>query len=1025
MKSPKNRETTNRSDMMCTRCNEEGLEPHPAYADEYDGRYEILKATRCPNEDCVFHKRGVPEDKIEIQMPDQSLLSSLTGGLNKDTIISVLLLFGGLGFLAFQMGIIPFDQGGNSSEKQIADQSLNIQYVDSIKSVESFLIYNNTTKVGKYILNNNNTAKIENISQGSYTIYSNTSNEFDPPGRSINVTEDTNTINITNINSTNSTVTDINESLGNVTLELNYTNPSNIRDIKLDMSPIPGERVERDWSINTNRENNVIMPEFPADQRYFVKSPVTKQKFTYSKTFSRNPQNYDIYGNQNAKNISIQLVDKEPGDTEVSKDIKLPAGQSSIIGKIDVKSKSTLGNASIILKRGTYKDREQSIGVWEGQDNISINTGVDGYIDNGQIRIEPEPSKSQQTITGTITSNKTTHSFEGNMNPENVTINYKGGDVNSALSGKIEKNVSGKNGTTGNVRQKIANVQNSGSYRVIWNYNETQNPNLVDFWYKKENGSRKRLNFDSGTETIDLNEDQNIFLVSSAKRKTVSKDNASPTLNSLSSQLDVNLTFAKENPDVGENVNMYLNVTNNGAQTLNEEFILYSNGEKFTSRNLEVPGNSQVTFGPRDLGSPVLGPEGTNVWFVNQRGPFFIEVGDSQPTYGAGNIDIEVRELGAEGRVNVSVQNQTCSALATSGNCSLKDIKSGENVFEFNQKGVLNTSYEINYTKVDNPRGVTVDVGDDNINNIEQDGVLNSSKSKTVELPPNVVDLDIDSSNNIPVRYVLSWDSSAVIEKPIIDKSGEVLIDKSNDSFVGPKEFNIGQLEQGNHTFRLRSGSGGYTAEVVWNEREGQSYPSVYINEDKACSTGDFAGNAICNTSVGTKVGTNTIDFRNTTETGFNYRLQYNSRTVANNVNISVNNQNELITRPNPQAKSWESVTSTSNFQTGKNKVDVSVEKINNVRPDVNISLRYILDTSTVESPRITLINSNGTEHNISVNSSSLNQDQLVSMSELDIPSEYLTVGTNRLNVDLQSGIYKLEGKIRHSTNDRVQYEFD
>lgn len=1024
MKSPDNRETTNRSEMMCTRCNEEGLEPHPAYVDEYEGRYELLKATRCPNEDCVFHKRGVPEDKIEIQMPEKSLLDSLTGGINKDTIKSMLILFGGLGFLAFQMGIIPPGQSGDTTTEPTADQSLDIKYADSINSVESFLLYNNTTRVGKYILDNN-TGKIENISQGSYAIYSNTNNEFDPPGYNINVTEDTDTINITNITSTNSTITDINESLGNVTLEFNYTNPNNVRDISLNMSPIPGERVERDWVINTDRENNVIMPQFPVDQRYVVDAPVTTEEFTYSKTFSRNPQNYEIYGNQDPENVSIQLVDKEPGDTEVSDTIKLSAGQSSQIGTINVKSESTLGNASIILKNGTYEDREQSIGVWDGQGNISVNTGVDGYIDNGQIRIEPKPTKSQRTIPGTVTNNTTTHNFEGNVDPENVTINYKGGDVNSALSGKIEKNVSGKNGTTGNLSEKITTVQNSGTYRVVWDYNKTQNPDLVNFWYKKENGNKRPLNFDSGTESIDLNEDQNVLLVTSAKRKTISQDEESPTSSSLSSQLDVNLRFAKENPDPGENVNMYLNVTNTGSQTLNEEFIFYRNGERFRTQQLEIPGNSQVTFGPRDLGVPSMGPEGTNVWFVNEKGPFFIEVGDSQPTYGTGDIDIEVRELGAEGRVNVSVNNQTCSALASGGNCTLTNITSGQNVFEFDEKGVVNTDYEISYTKVENPRDVAVDVGDDNINNIEQNGVLTSSKTETVELPPNIVNLDIDSGNNIPVRYILSWNSNAVIQQPIIDKSGDIIINESDNSFVGPKEFNIGQLEQGNHTFRLRSGSGGYTAEIVWNEREGQSYPSVYINQDKACSTGDFAGNAICNTSVGTNVGTNTIDFRNTTETGFNYRLQYDSRTVANNINISVNNQNTRITRPNPSAEAWQSVTSTSDFQTGKNKVDVSVEKINNIRPDVNLSLKYVLDTSTVENPNITLINSNGTEHNISVDPSSLNQDQLVSTTELDIPSEYLTVGMNRLKIELKSGVYKLDGKISHSTNDTVQYEFD
>jgi hypothetical protein len=82
-KMPSEVSTRNREEMVCPDCFTEGLEEHPGYIDEFTGKQAVLRATRCPNEDCLYHYgEGVPSSMLEQQYASSNPLGPLSSALS-------------------------------------------------------------------------------------------------------------------------------------------------------------------------------------------------------------------------------------------------------------------------------------------------------------------------------------------------------------------------------------------------------------------------------------------------------------------------------------------------------------------------------------------------------------------------------------------------------------------------------------------------------------------------------------------------------------------------------------------------------------------------------------------------------------------------------------------------------------------------------------------------------------------------------------------------------------------------------
>lgn len=1030
MKRPEKRETTEREDMMCTRCNTEGLEPHPAYADEYSGKVEIIKATRCSNEDCEYHNQGVPEEKIEMQMPDSDFMDIFSSmGSSSSLSTQDILTFGFvvvvLLFLGAQYGLIPFIGGGDEGDNgQSVELDLEISGDVSSDNYEdvNVQLHLNGTQIDNTDVNQTTGEYVFEIDEpGDYTVYA-SGDGISPPGETLSVDdEDEGTQTVSTIDmDLNSEVYNINQSVGQAEMLLEYQNPNNIDDITLDLSPIEGDEVVRTRELTQDRPETVVLPAFPAEQELSVNSPLTYERFTDDLTYEGQPLDYDIRGNGDARELQIELSDFDDVESS-SRTVEIL--QSEVV-TVDVASEETLGPATVTLKDGTSEQREQVTGTWEGSDNVTVMTGLESF-GSGQLQIEPVTAESSETIDGVITGETIQHNFQGNQDVTDAVINFEGGDSESRLEGLVEMSLDAEDGSTGEVSETLTTIDGTQTYRLNWEKDEIRDEEFVDFWYEVGD-ERHDIHFDEDSTVLDTSEGDEVRIVGEAERETLADDEDSPHFGSnLDSSLEIeSIEFSDENPDPEDIVGFDIIIQNNANSEINDELILYRNDEQRASIDINVPAGQDKLVTERDLGQQAVNEEGTYVFWLNDRGPYHLEVGDSEPTYGVGQIEAELRDVSAEGQVEMDTNGDgvfDCDESADGGQCEISTIPHGENTFEVEEDSVSSTDYTIDYTSKVNPRGIEVDIGEDGLIDFEQDGVLDEGRTETVELQPNESVISMSSRNDVPFDYTITWDSDAVIDNPVVDVGGEVIV-SDEGTLVGPETYEIGVLEQGENEIRFDANSGGYTAVIEWNEQEGQSLPEAEINNQIVCEPGDFVDNNICTVSeAGISPGTHSIDFNRPPQERFDFQIDQEAKAVASSVNIDVDDSTETFNRPSPTAEEWDNIRSVNMFQIGENDVTVDAGDENGINPDVDVNLEYLLDTGTVDNLSIIVENPEGEETEVDIPSSAIDNGLLISDTQVTLPSDAFGVGENKIIFTSDEGIFELQSEIQVS-DDTVDF---
>lgn len=1028
MKNPKDRETTNREDMMCTLCDTEGLEANPAYEDEYDGRAELLKATRCPNEDCDYHK-GMPRDQIEMQMPNNSLLNIgaiLGSDLTAKDILTYVVVIGGAIFMAFSLGLIPTGNDTTNPEEPTEVQSNISGTVFSVGSGDyTVSLYQNKTRVETTALSSDGTYRFASVPNGNYTVYLENGNGNSPPGKSISISDQSEqgTVNF-QTSSENQDAVNLNQTVGQGFLNLNFSNPDNVEDVNLQLSPIIGDNIQRSVRLDEDREMNVVMPSFPREQQITVQANETLQTSVDNRRYEGRPQTYQILGNAEAKNMQITLSNQSSADVS-TRQVRVTGGRAT--ETVTVASNETLGPVRVTIGDGTSQDKKQEIGTWSGgRDNITLVTGTSSFT-SGVLQVSPSPIRTNRSVNGTISDGEITESIQGNVPAKNVTVAFEGGDASAALVGSQETNVNAENGSTGEIVREAVTIQESGSYRLEWNINNSRDSNFTSYAYRINSNTTEITDQNGGT-AVSLDKNDTVSLVAEATRKALDDTDEPPVkANEMRGDVDIDVSFTPSNPQSGDVIKPTITIENEGSSDIEQNVALFQNGKEFSSTRVSIPVGQTINLDESDFGQPAVNQEGLHVFYLNDVGPFFLNVGNVEERYGVGFARLEVLDVGARGQINMDTNDDgeyDCSVVADGGVCDIGTLPTGVNTLSVEEKGVSNTQYKLEYTSIENPRDVMIDVGEDGLIDFENDGLLNSTQSTAVELPPNSTNVSISSSNNIPVEYAFSWDADSVVNNPVVDIEGDVVI-QDEGSFVEDRTYEVGQLSEGTYTFRFRAESGGYNARIEWNEQRGQSFPEAVIDDEVVCQPQDFVGEQTCTvTEEGLSVGQHTIEFRQPPSESFNYQLQKQERAFADEVSVFVDGQREVrFFRPSVQPEPWEDVESTTAFEIGDNNVNVTVEEQNGIQPNLTTRLDYVLDGDAPQNLTVTVTNDVGQTTEIDIPQSSLSQDVLASGATISIPEEALSVGSNRISFESEGGIFELQGSITLGESESVNLQ--
>ena len=1026
MKQPELRETTNRDEMMCPRCETEGLKENPAYADEYSGRAALLKSTRCPNEECEYNY-GVPESDIEVQLPDKNYTDGISDiiptELTFGSVIRVSILFAGIFLVITQFGLLPSDSSNPTTDNVVSNISGNItgENLSELSNKSVQLNYMNDTEYRTIeSINQDNNFEFEDVESGEYLLYLHSPDlNINPDGQQINVNE-SNIDNIT-INVADSQSYNFNQTVSDALIDIDYKNPHNIDDINFTLSPINGDNIEREHKIQSGTTRTILIPIKPQSEQIRVESKETRERQIVNSQYVSNEDTYNIYGNMNAESLNITLTNESSSEVQ-SETIVVP--DSGITDTISVLSNETIGPVTVTLRNGTSQDRQQITRKWNGENNVTFFSGVKNTT-TANLQINPEPQIDTDTISGTISgtiSNTLLQpEFRGNMPINDAVIKFNGGDSDAEEIGSVNMESNAENGSTGEVIQELVTINESGTYRLNWDATISENPNLVNFSYII-NGDSTVIPQGSDGEGLSLESGDTVEIMAESERETVSNDENSPHFGSLNENINVvDMRFSDNNPSAGDNIELFATVENTGSREVTEEFIFYLNRNEEASGSYTIPGNSQKEIGGiNELGTTAISEEGTNVWFINDKGPFFLEVGDSEPVYGVGEISATIQDLSAEGEVRVDTTNDgetDCTVLASGGECSFEEYEfnpNTENNIRVEEVSVSNTDYTIEYTEQTNPRDVTVDMRENNINDYaHDDGVLTNADGTVVELVPGNMSMAISSENGVPLTYSLTWDAESVIDNPVVYVNNEEKI-SNLDSFQETKSFNLDPLPEGENTFEFLSSSGGYTVDIEWIEDEGQSYPTTIIDNNQECrSGGSYANNLTCTiTGSGLSPGEHTIDF-NSISNSFNYQLSYHSRAISSSVNVDVNGETKQFNRQSVNPTEWQDVATTSLLSRGNNNVTVSVPDANNMNPNSTATIQYSIDTGDVENPELIVTNGQGETNNVDIPSSALDSNLLTEDVDITIPSEWLTTNNNQIEVKTEDGIFEISGELR------------
>jgi len=995
-------------------CFNDGLEAHPGYIDEYEGETALLRATRCPNEECKHHRgNGVPVDSIEIQLEKQSLVEKISSGANVQTIGVVLLVIIGGVFLAnnfLGLGLLgPSSTGGDIViSGQIVDSSgsgikgTNIEAVGTNYSTES-------TENGYY--------ELGNLTEGNYTLsivpnsslLGATSADIRVNSNGSINSQSTNNVTVDGSNFTFElqqayTATE-KQQLSNSSLTVNFANPANSPEgVNYTLSPPPGETFSDSESVKSGNETEVNIPGVITSQEWTIRGGVVTDTVSQTRTWTGGSDSITIVGNEKPEDFTINLSE---GTNSASRNISKRVSDGSSFST-DVRGTMTSelnvtisgGSASApTVQSGTYTNSNPTIDIGE-QDAPALV----------EVTLSGEETSNQETESGTVGNGYATFDIEGTLPARNAEIVFTGGNPQNDELANTNIQANGEQGTDISQRELLT-VERDGQYKFTFNFEEQRNSDLVAAGYQL-NGDLTRIESGQSTQTLELSQGDRISLWLRAERDSFSQEKrykSDSPVNVISQEVTT------QNVEPGEPISITAVAENTGDSSYSAPIRLFKDGEEVDVQNSFFSQGEQKEITFEDIS---FEQEGVHTVSVNDGEKIDIQVGDGTPPSGEGTLNGNVTILGDGGSVSVDTNgdNSTdCSVSAIDGRCDLTQLQTGQNEILVSQTGVKRTNFEVQYTERSGPRDVSVDVDSDGVPDAQQSGVLSEESitaSKSLGAGTNAIIINV--GNNEAVDYEISWTESGQVTQPEIRVDGDTVID-INENFKGERTEQISALDSGSHTFEILSGnnSNTFNVELQWTESGDALYPSIFLESDgdeQELCVGEFENDQTCSVSSLSlsQMGPYNIRFGSDRES-IMYGITYTAKATPESVNVNVNGRSEeflRLTRDRvDDTQGWIKTANPGLVSSGDNTIEVETGNVNGLSTSAVATVDYTYTARKPKNPVISVTKPNGDTNTKRINSSKLTDSGvLAEESTGTLPQSWFGFGENIVTVRSTNG---------------------
>lgn len=1016
MKDPSSVRTDSRDEMICPKCYTEGLEEYRAFAGDYSGeKAKILKATRCPNTECDFHK-GVPQEVIERQYEEKSLISRVTSIGSGDESVSIgsLIIYGVLGIslimmIASAVGVDVMGLLGSGGQGDISGYVLGPdgeEVSNATVELVSGEAQVTTDADGKYVLSN--------VSYGVHTVraYSSENNssigavdqQVRLSGSGVEVANRSPAASFENgsLGLQLVTVQPASDSAtlgdGN-SLSYNFVSPRNLGDgIEVQVSPLEDTETTSEASVGMD-STTVSIPEGDLQSaEVSVTGESTLQTFSDSYRYTGGEKSVQIYGNQKPDSVVVELPSE--ANTQPFSERQSVADGESV--SIDVSGDGTVGEVLLTLSGGQSSDPSVSSGVYRGT-NPSISIDSESAPSTATLTVTGEVTTENVTDTGSLSGESLTTDVEGSIAAQDATIIFTGGQPENSSVDSQTISASGKDGDESRQYALIQDADNA-TYRLDIDHTISQNSNLVVAGYSVD-GQRTTLS--SGTESVEIDTDggETIAIFITAEQEEIPESSYSH-----SGRFEiVNTEVSDTSIQPGGEIGIRATIENPSSQARGETIPVFKDGEQVSSKRVEIGagGTKTVTFSRVQFNS-----NGVHTIEVSDGDPVQISVGDTSLEYGVGEISGDLVRIGDAGEVAFDTTGDgtfDCRVSAEGGTCDIGRMSANTNSFAFSQQGVTNTQYELRYTSQYGASGIEVDMNEDGQTDLSVPGVLGDgetvSERVTLDSGTNTFSFSVENGGDVP--YEIAHTEADSVSRPTVSVNGRTIVNE-DDTFKGERTYEVGSLRGGENTFTFRSASGdSYMAEIEWSEASSDTTPELYVDGDLACSKSELADGSCEIPQRLLDTGSVMFSFTDGADE-FEYSVEQTARAVPTEVDVVVNNDTKSVSREEAVTVSddgtWTAKRSISGVDVGENSVVLETQNVNGVEPNASGTVQYTYEIPQAQNPQLVVTNDDTTK-NYSIQESALDANgYLTTSSTVVVPASEIVAGETTLAVASENG---------------------
>jgi hypothetical protein len=995
--------------MVCPDCFTEGLEEHPGYIDEFAGKQAILRATRCPNEDCLYHYgEGVPSSMLEQQYSTTGSFSALSAGLSLKTVVGLV-----VGLLVVVVVVNGALNGGFTGEPTVVSLSGSVVAADgtpvsgAVVSVVGSDESVQTSQAGTFTLSNVTEGERlisvmpadETLAAQSYRFTVQSDGELTAETDYANVSAEGVRLEVDA-----PVPRTVEKTLANESFVVMYSNPANalLTDgVVVSIAPPDSTRITDAVRLSGTDSVERDVPGDLSGQQITAEIGVGEKRLTESGTWSSGSAPISLAGTLKPSNVVVSVSADSNSRTRTSE--RTVTNGTTFTETV---RGSSSGPITVDFFGGTTTASTRESGVFTGE-NPTVEIDESASPSQTTLRLTGEVTERARTASGTVSDGTGSFTVSGTLPAQAATVAFTGGAAQTEQVGEGSVSADATGGTDSQTVQ-LFTAPADGTYTLSTTYTIDRNGNLVSGGYSI-NGEKSAVTTGTNSQTLSLNEGDAVSLYVEARQESTGSEKSYTRGTHDVYVDDTVVTPTQVAP--GDPVSVTAVMENRG-DGYGLDVVLFKDGVEVDREN-EYLGNGEtkdVTFDPIRFSE-----SGVHTVSVNEGDPVTVQVGDGTPESGAGSVSATATYSTDSGTVTVDTNNDgtgDCTVAANGGECDLGRLSTGETQFSVSESGVTNTGFTVSYTERTGPQDVKADIDSDGVVDISNPGVLDGTIEETVELDAGLNTIDIEVGNGVPVEYVIEYAEAGQVAQPELFVDGERVVSEA-DNFTGERTYEIDSLDSGSHEFEVRSANATseFNIRLSWDESGDTFYPSVFMNGNEACQPAQFGGDQTCRIdTTALSDGPATLSFNTATGiTDFEYEISYTARVTAERVTVSSDRTTIGLSKNDATSEdvtgAWTIERSTQLLQSGDNFLSVEEPTVDGIRVPVEIGLSYTYETTLPESPTVTVTNSNGETNTKTVSPETLNRAGILQEETvLTLPADWFTHGENTIRVSTANG---------------------